>query len=410
MDCGGLYLRHQSEAEYVACAVTYPFIYCFPYVAILFCILLVACRMAHIRAFYVLFKHGVLIDFENPPRLGRKVSLMMCGLLLGSVLHFLMIMSYGGPWMWHSGCQHSGLGRFACMAAGQWKDVMFINTDYDYKTNTWWELMMNPYLLTTKENKNLIQMLSIVFMQYLLPSIVAIAFAESCDNFENDVVPVAKLMEANPRGMAAYLSEVRFMPEPTVRDFILSSSFASTCREQPCHIKDLCENLKQTCATVEAQDVENALQHQNTITGNHELSLLDFAALDGQEWWPVKMLLNTETDDRESLKFKIAWGIYFIITLVIAASLVGESTLSVMRKAHWIIYAQHRKPQLWNLPQEIVKTVIGLYYCLAMYTMLSFSSIICSAWAELRKLDSSSSADDPTPSATITAATPSLMP
>lgn len=420
MDCGSLYMnRGRNDAEYVACAVTYPFVYCFPYVAILACILLVACRMAHIRAFYVLFKHGVLVDFENPPRIGRKVSLMMCGLLLGSCIHFLMILSYGGAWMWHSGC-HEGPERFPCLEAKGWKPEVFINTQYDFKTNTWLELMMNPALLNTKPNQNLIEMLNILVMQYLLPSIVAIAFAESCDNFESDLVPVTKLMEANPSGMAAYLMEMRAMTEPTVRDFILSSS-----RDQTCDIKDLCENLrKQKCATGEAQDAENTLQHHAVTTGsgNYDLSFLDFAALKGKAWWPVKMLIDTETSDLEGLKFKLAWGIYFLITAFIAAVLVWIGNHSVVKKIWWVVHVHHKKPQLWNVPQIVFKTSIGVYYCLALYMMLSFASLIFPAWAEIRKLKSSSSANqptpsaglssanEPTPSATITAATPSLMP
>lgn len=299
----------------MACAATIPAVRSFPRLAILLGLLLLAWRIAHERAYYILMSNRIMLDFQIGKRFGHWATITLVSLFSISLLHFMLKFFAGHP------CPG---GHDHCQA------------DKYMLSSTLAELISNPNLLNDERNKYAKDFLNDVFLTFVMPSLVCLMTLNGLLNLESELMPLSKMLESHPRKAYRQLGCYAYVPEPVLRKLV-ARGVEAWHDDAACTIEDLCRELYEAskaegCVVLGMPDNDTTLKEQFVEARKAETSDLTLSAglaeVLNLYWWPVKLLLDINLTGEASINFQRFMGLHFAATLL---AIIFMEVLASMR-------------------------------------------------------------------------------
>lgn len=202
---------------------------------------------------------------------------------------------------------------------------MFLN-------NTVRQIVVNPRLLSSKENKYLLPMIKKMVTLYLVPGIVAVLFLFRMDDLVAQLVPMSQYFQDGaqkryqalgrfvlvPESMAYQIVETILEQEPGMKHVV------TACRlfKRIAHEDFQCTELSATC---DQEQEKHVREHAEGLAGG---MLRGIKSLFLMNWWPSKLLLTLPVADEDSSTFRKAIVSFYSQTVIIV---VFMATLTFRR-------------------------------------------------------------------------------
>lgn len=295
MDCD----MHHSLAVELVCSVTKPAVRIFPRLSILLGLILLAWRMEHERAYYILMSNRIMLDFQVGKRFAHWVTITLVSLFIVSILHFCLKFFAGH--LCPGGLEHC-----------QYDKYMMNNTPL--------ELLQTPALFNDARNKQAKDFFNAALVKFVIPGAICLSTLFGLLNIESELMPMSKMVEAHPRKVYRQLSRYIFVQEPVLRK-VLHEGLEIGTGDAECSIADVCKELYEKCQAegciILGSPDDASVFKRRTVKG---LTVLEGVAevLD-IEWWPSAMLLNLNLAGENSVNFKKFMGLHFSVTIAAIA-------------------------------------------------------------------------------------------
>lgn len=300
---------HNTDAIAALCSYSRPAVRLFPVWASVCGVLMAAWKMLHTRAYYVLMKHRIIILFHDGRRTSFYVGIAVCLVYLVVVFHFCLMLLYDWP----------------CNDEATCGKELFLN-------NTVRQIVVNPRLLSSKENKYLLPMIKKMVTLYLVPGIVAVLFLFRMDDLVAQLVPMSQYFQDGaqkryqalgrfvlvPESMAYQIVETILEQEPGMKHVV------TACRlfKRIAHEDFQCTELSATC---DQEQEKHVREHAEGLAGG---MLRGIKSLFLMNWWPSKLLLTLPVADEDSSTFRKAIVSFYSQTVIIV---VFMATLTFRR-------------------------------------------------------------------------------
>jgi len=289
---------HNTDIVAALCSYSRPSVRLFPIVSAVAAVVMGAWKMVHTRVYYVLMKHRVLISFPVSKRLGFYLFLAMTLVYLVVVFHFILILLYDWPCDDEKTC---GKERFL--------------------NNTIWELIKDPKLLVSEQNKYLVPFAQKYVTLFLVPGALILVFLMGMDNFVDNLVPMDLYFQTDAQKRYRALGSFVVVPESSARRIV------NEMVERDVYVTDIsqaCQTFKQVaaehdCVILGGTDQKDGAQSSDFGTERWLLTKLKDGIIEllFLDWWPAKLLLSFDLADDESRAFKAATVSYLSQTIVI---------------------------------------------------------------------------------------------
>jgi hypothetical protein len=318
--------RHTLAVEF-ACSATLPAVRIFPRFAISLGILLLAWRMVHERAYYILMSNRVMIDFQIGKRFGHWTIVCLAALFTLSLIHFFLKFFAGHP------CP-GGLDNCEL-------DKYMLN-------NTLLELFCNPYLLYDARNKHAKEFLDIAILQFVMPSALCLTTLGGLLNLEAELMPLSKMLEVHPRKVYHHLGTYVFVPESMIRQ-ILRKDLGIGADSAECTIEQFCTEvhkvaLEEACMMLGSGEEDptavEKMMGAPVMRDRQEKDLSvseGFAELCHLDWWPTKLLLGPNLTGEACITFKRLMGLHFVAALVLIVMMEVLALIRVGAYLHLVV-------------------------------------------------------------------------
>eukprot|EP00930_Biecheleria_cincta_P033602 TRINITY_DN23289_c0_g1_i1.p1 TRINITY_DN23289_c0_g1~~TRINITY_DN23289_c0_g1_i1.p1 ORF type:complete len:575 (+),score=89.85 TRINITY_DN23289_c0_g1_i1:36-1760(+) len=298
---------HNTDTIAALCSYSRPAVRLFPVWASVCGVLMAAWKMLHTRVYYVLMKHRIMILFHDGKRTSFYVGITVCLIYLVVALHFWLMLLYDWPCNDEATC---GKERFL--------------------NNGIRQVILNPRLLNSKENKYFLPMVKKMVTQYLVPGIVAVLFLFRMDDLVAQLVPMNQYFQDGARKRYHALGKFVLVPEPIAYQIVETilrqepgmKHVSAACRlfKRVAHDDFQCTELSDTCDEQERERKQADGLAGGITHGIKSLFLMN--------WWPSKLLLTLPLADEDSSAFKKAIVSFYSQTVIIV---VIMATLSVRR-------------------------------------------------------------------------------
>jgi len=317
MDCE----NHHEDlgAIKLMCALTLPGVRLFPRMGIILGLLLLAWRMTHERGYYCLMKNKVMVDLDAGKRFGFWVIVLLGSLFTVACLHLILKLFAGHPCTGDDICDPN---------------------DYMFKNNMS-ELLMDPRVFSSQKNYQAQHFLSMAVLKFVVPGVVCISSLGGLLNLENELIPLSKLLEKEPAKAYRNLGDFVYVPEQTLRTIIREDEEQKRSGQQglqigqadsKCELPDLARALfeeaqKRGCIVLGSTAIPELAQESPEIAEkvvNGSWVLARVKEIMYIDWWPVKILVNTNLTGKQSRVFKQMIGIHYcgtILAILLMASL-----------------------------------------------------------------------------------------
>jgi len=289
---------HNTDVVAALCSYSRPSVRLFPIISAVAVVVMGAWKMVHTRVYYVLMKHRVLISFPVSKRLGFYLFVAMTLVYLVLVFHFILTLLYDWP----------------CDDEKVCGNERFLN-------NTIWELIQDPRLLVSEQNKYLVPFAQKYATLFLVPGAVILVFLMGMDNFVENLVPMDLYFERDAQKRYRALGSFVVVPENSARRIV------NHMLERDVYVADIfqaCQSFKQVatehgCVILGGTDQKEGAQNgdfgpERGLLSKLKDGIIELLFLD---WWPAKFLLNFDLVDDESRVFKAATVSYLSQTIVI---------------------------------------------------------------------------------------------
>jgi len=289
---------HNTDFVAALCSYSRPSVRLFPIVSAVAAVVMGAWKMVHTRVYYVLMKHRVLISFPVSKRLGFYLFLAMTLVYMVLVFHFILILLYDWPCDDEETC---GKERFL--------------------NNTIWELIKDPKLLVSEQNKYLVPFAQKYVTLFLVPGALILVFLKGMDNFVDNLVPMDLYFQRDAQKRYRALGSFVVVPESSARRIV------NDMVERDVYVTDIsqaCQKFKQVavvhdCVILGGTDQKDGAQSSDSGPQRGLLTKLKDGIIEllFLDWWPAKLLLNFDLADDESRAFSAATVSYLSQTIVI---------------------------------------------------------------------------------------------
>lgn len=289
---------HNTDFVAALCSYSRPSVRLFPIVSAVAAVVMGAWKMVHTRVYYVLMKHRVLISFPVSKRLGFYLFLAMTIVYLIVVFHFILILLYDWP----------------CDDEKTCGNERFLN-------NTIWQLIKDPMLVTSEQNKYLVPFARKYVTLVLVPGAVILVFLMGMDNFVENLVPMDLYFQRDAQKRYRALGNFVVVPESSARRIV------NDMVERDVYVTDIsqaCQTFKQVatehgCVILGGTDQKEGAESSDFGPERGLLSKLKDGIIEllFLDWWPAKFLLNFDLADDESRAFKAATVSYLSQTIII---------------------------------------------------------------------------------------------
>lgn len=340
---------HNTDTIAALCSYSRPAVRLFPVWASVCGVLMAAWKMLHTRAYYVLMKHRIMILFHDRKRTSFYVGVAVCLMYLVVAFHFGLMLLYDWPCNDEATC---GKERFL--------------------NNTIRQVITNPRLLSSKENKYLLPMVKKMVTQYLVPGIVAVLFIFRMDDLVAQLVPMNQYFQDGARKRYHALGKFVLVPEQVAYQIV-----ETILGQEPGikHVSEACrlfkrvahEDFQCTELSTSSDEEEQERKHADGLAGGIAQGIKSLLLMN---WWPSKLLLTLPLADEDSSTFKKAIVSFYSQTVIIV---VIMATLTFRRA---IVLASGEGLDLKNgfdnrAFDRIFETLVPAFSCVFLVIILS---------------------------------------